>query len=75
MAKSKVENYAMIKQLIRRFDEAATQYDVERTAIGYRIRHTLIRSLLQEFCKRNNLGLDIGCGTIGKASICKFGKI
>ncbi len=53
----------MIKQLIQRFDEAAVQYDIERTAIGYRIRHILIRSLIRELCKHNNFCLDVGCGT------------
>ena len=46
-----------------RFDEAASQYDLERTAMGYRIRHALVRSLLLEVGMHSNLALDIGCGT------------
>ncbi len=63
MVKSNRKNYTTIKQLIKRFDKVAAQYDVERTAIGYRIRHFLIKSLLRELYKCNNLGLDVGCGT------------
>lgn len=46
-----------------RFDEAASHYDLERTAMGYRVRHALVRSLLLEVCMRNNPALDLGCGT------------
>lgn len=63
MTKSDLENYTEINLIKRRFDEAAAQYDVERSAIGYRIRHDLIRSLLQDLCQHNNLVLDLGCGT------------
>ena len=63
MAKFNVKKYVKLKQLIRRFDEAAVQYDIERTAIGYRIRLVLIRNLLRELCKHSNLALDVGCGT------------
>ena len=63
MPKSDLENYTEINLIKRRFDEAAAQYDVERSAIGYRIRHALIRSLLQDLCQHNNLALDLGCGT------------
>jgi len=62
MSKSNL-NYSRIDQTEHRFDEAASQYDLERTAIGYRTRHALIRSLLMEICVQNNLALDLGCGT------------
>jgi len=63
MSKSNLKNYSKINQIILRFDEAASQYDLERTAIGYRIRHALIRGLLLEVCMHSNLALDLGCGT------------
>lgn len=63
MSKSNLENHSKIKQIKQRFDEAASQYDLERTAMGYRIRHALIRSLLLEVCMHSNLALDLGCGT------------
>lgn len=63
MSKSSLKNYSKINQIILPFDEEASQYDLERTAVGYRIRHILIRSLLLEVCKHGNLALDLGCGT------------
>lgn len=63
MSKSNLENYSRINQIMLRFDEAASHYDLERTAMGYRVRHALVRSLLLEVCMRNNPALDLGCGT------------
>jgi len=56
-------NYSSINQTRQHYDEAASQYDLERTAIGYRTRHALIKSLLLEVYMPGNLALDIGCGT------------
>jgi len=63
MPKSNLENYSKVNQIKQRFDEAASHYDLERTATGYRIRHALIRNLLLEIRMHNKFALDIGCGT------------
>lgn len=63
MPKSNLKNYSNINQTRQRYDEAASQYDLERTAIGYRTRYALIKSLLLEVCMPSSLALDLGCGT------------
>ncbi len=63
MPKIRFWAYSEANQNVLRFDGVASRYDFERAAIGYRIRHALIRRLLLEVGTRRSLALDIGCGT------------
>lgn len=63
MSKTSAESHSKTSQIKQRFDEAASRYDLERMAIGYRMRHTIIKSLLLDICIHNKGALDLGCGT------------
>jgi len=50
-------------EVMARFDREALEFDFERTATGYRLRHRLIKRLIAEARRAGCIALDIGCGT------------
>jgi len=49
--------------VMKRFDEEALEFDVERTAAGYRLRHKLVKNLFDKEFPAGAVALDQGCGT------------
>jgi len=45
------------------FDKDASEFDFERSAVGYRIRHRLVNKLTIKQDGRSGFAFDIGCGT------------
>jgi len=50
-------------EVMAHFDKEASEFDFERTAAGYRLRHRLVKSLIAALCRPSAVALDIGCGT------------
>jgi len=50
-------------EVMAHFDKDALEFDFERTAAGYRLRHRLIESLIKKEAKPHASALDLGCGT------------
>jgi len=50
-------------EVMKRFDEEASEFDFERTAAGYRLRHRLVKNLLDKEIQAGAVALDQGCGT------------
>jgi len=50
-------------EVMAHFDKDALEFDFERTAAGYRLRHRLVKSLIAREYKPSAVALDIGCGT------------
>jgi ubiquinone/menaquinone biosynthesis C-methylase UbiE len=52
-----------MKQSLLYWEVRADDFDLERTALGYRIRHAIVANLLSTVFKSNKVALDLGCGT------------
>jgi ubiquinone/menaquinone biosynthesis C-methylase UbiE len=52
----------MVESLLH-WEARADDFDLERTALGYRIRHVIITNLLSAVFQSDNVALDLGCGT------------
>jgi len=50
-------------EVMKRFDEEALEFDFERTAAGYRLRHRLVKNLFDKEIRLGAVALDQGCGT------------
>jgi len=50
-------------KVMKRFDREASEFDFERTAAGYRLRHRLVKSLFIRECRPGAVAFDNGCGT------------
>ena len=50
-------------EVMEHFDKEASEFDFERTAAGYRLRHQLIKSLIAALYRPEAVALDMGCGT------------
>jgi len=50
-------------EAMKRFDEEASEFDHERTAAGYRLRHRLVKNLFDKEIQAGAVALDQGCGT------------
>jgi len=50
-------------EVMTHFDKDASKFDFERTALGYRLRHRLVRNLLIMKYRFGAIALDLGCGT------------
>jgi len=50
-------------EIVKRFDEEALEFDFERTAAGYRLRHRLVKNLFDKEVRVGAVALDQGCGT------------
>jgi len=63
MAEISVNDARTKREVMARFDKDALEFDFERTAAGYRLRHRLVKSLFIRECRLGGVALDIGCGT------------
>jgi len=63
MAEASVRDTKTKREVMARFDKEALEFDSERTASGYRLRHRLVKSLITGEHKPGAAALDIGCGT------------
>jgi len=63
MAEISAEETKTKFEVMAHFDKEASEFDFERTAAGYRLRHQLIKSLIVPLYRRGAVALDIGCGT------------
>jgi SAM-dependent methyltransferase len=52
-----------MKQSLLYWEARADDFDLERAALGYRIRQAIVANLLSAVFKSNNVALDLGCGT------------
>ena len=50
-------------EVMEHFDKEASEFDFERTAAGYRLRHRLIKSFIAALYRPGAIALDLGCGT------------
>ena len=50
-------------EVMAHFDKEAPEFDFERTAAGYRLRHKLVRNLVSKEYRAGAVALDVGCGT------------
>jgi len=51
------------REAMKHFDKEALEFDFERTAAGYRLRHRLVKSLISREYRLGVVALDLGCGT------------
>jgi len=63
MAETSARDAETKREVMKHFDEKASEYNFERTAAGYKLRHRLIKSLITREYKHGAVALDIGCGT------------
>jgi len=63
MAETSMEDTKTKLEIMARFDKEALEFDFERTAAGYRLRHRLVNSLITSEYRPSAVALDIGCGT------------
>jgi len=63
MADASTQDAKKKLEVMTRFDKEALEFDFERTAAGYRLRHRLVERLINRECKPDALALDLGCGT------------
>ncbi len=50
-------------EVMAHFDKEALEFDSERTAAGYRLRHRLVKNLITREYEPGAVALDMGCGT------------
>jgi ubiquinone/menaquinone biosynthesis C-methylase UbiE len=50
-------------EIMAHYDKDASEFDFERSAAGYRIRHRLVKKLIIKQDRRSGFAFDIGCGT------------
>jgi len=63
MTETSAEDAKTKHEVMKYFDKDALEFDFERTAAGYRLRHRLIRSIITREYKLGAVALDLGCGT------------
>jgi len=63
MSETSVADTKTKLEVMKRFDEEALEFDVERTAAGYRLRHRLVKNLFNKEIRGGAVALDQGCGT------------
>jgi len=63
MAETSAQETKTKLEVMAHFDKEASEFDFERTAAGYRLRHRLVRSLLSREYRVGAMALDVGCGT------------
>jgi len=63
MAETSTEDTKTKLEVMARFDKEASEFDFERTAAGYRLRHRLIKNLIIREYRPGAVALDMGCGT------------
>jgi len=63
MAETSASDAKKKLEVMAHFDKEALEFDFERTASGYRLRHQLIMSLIDALYRPDAVALDIGCGT------------
>ena len=63
MAETSVQDTKTKLEVMAHFNKEASEFDFERTASGYRLRHRLVESLIAELYSPSSVALDMGCGT------------
>jgi len=51
------------REVMTHFDKGALEFDFERKAAGYRLRHRLVKNLITKEYRPRSVALDLGCGT------------
>jgi len=63
MAETSAKETRIKLEVMTHFDKDSSEFDFERTAPGYRLRHRLVRSLFTKEYRIGAIALDLGCGT------------
>lgn len=63
MAETSANDTKTKREVMKHFDKEALEFDIERTAAGYRLRHRLVKSLISREYRLGAAALDLGCGT------------
>jgi len=63
MSKSSEDDLKIKREVLSRFEREASTFDLERMALGYRLRNELVKKLLIEEHRPHASVLDLGCGT------------